>query len=107
MKTTEILARLADERRRVNPASAFGGPRPSDEFRAGIFADLLAAEDFHHLTSGHPVSPDRFHVYRREATSPTGCRLAASFEKGTPFRKVLARAGKAICAGGQMSGATP
>ena len=52
MKTTEILARLADERRRVNPASAFDGPRPSDEFRAGIFADLLAAEDFHHLTSG-------------------------------------------------------
>ena len=107
MKTTEILARLADERRRVNPASAFGGPRPSDEFRAGIFADLLAAEDFHHTTSGHPGSPDRFHVYQRDDSSPTGCRLAASFDKRTPFREVLARAGKPVCAGGQMGGATP
>ena len=107
MKAAEILARLSEERRRLNPSGAFDGPRPPDDFLADIFANLLAAEDFHHVTSGHPVSPDRFHVYQRDDSSPTGCRLAASFDKKTPFREVLGLAGKAVCAGGQMGGATP
>ena len=62
--------------------------------------DALAAEDFSHMTSGHPVSPNCYHVYRRDAKSPSQCVLVASCGKGTPGIDQVIK-GHSACVGGE------
>lgn len=74
---------------------------PEEDELAQLFADLLAAPDFSHVTSGHPVSPDRYHVYQRDADSPTKCLHAYSFRKNERHAAILRAAGRGTCSGGQ------
>jgi hypothetical protein len=72
---------------------------PDEDELAQLFADLLAASDFSHVTGGHPVSPNCFHVYHR-ADTPTNCLHAYSFKKSARNREVLRASGRTASAGG-------
>lgn len=48
------------------------------------FRAALAAPDFSHVTQGHPVDRDAFHVYRHDPASPTGCSHVMSISRDLP-----------------------
>ena len=48
------------------------------------FRDALARADVSHVTSGHPVMPNSYHVYAVDRTSPSGCLLIVSADHDLP-----------------------
>jgi hypothetical protein len=66
------------------------------------FRDALARDDISHVTSGHPVSPNVYHVYVRDLKSPSGCHLIASAAHDLPgAEEVLRASGRHTCQGAQ------
>jgi hypothetical protein len=66
-----------------------------DAAQLARFRDALAAPDFSHVTHGHTVNPNSYHVYRVDRRSPSGCMLVASAAHELPGAAiVLAASGK-------------
>ena len=66
------------------------------------FREALARDDFSHVTSGHSVNPNTYHVYRRDSSSPSGCFLVASAGHDLPYVDTILAASKhRTCQGAQ------
>jgi len=75
--------------------------RTTEDALLALFTDLLKASDVSHITAGHPVSKNSFHVYRRVANSPTNCQLAFSFPKTEKFIEVFRASRRSTEIGGR------
>lgn len=57
------------------------------------FREALASPDYAYVTNGHSVSPNSYHIYRRDTSSPTGRLHAAPASKegyeGEAARKMM------------------
>ena len=74
----------------------------SDSAQLAAFREALTSPDYSHMTTGHPVSPDSYHVYRRDPSSPTGCQHVASAGHDLPgVEEVLQASGRSSCQGAQ------
>jgi len=71
-----------------------------DAASLGHFRDALANPDVSHVTSGHPCSPNVYHVYVRDPKSPSGCHLIGSACRDLPGVEIIL-AGRRTCQGGQ------
>ncbi|KPL02561.1 MAG: hypothetical protein AMK75_02695 [Planctomycetes bacterium SM23_65] len=58
------------------------------EQRPTTLAEALEHPRYAYTRHGHPVSPNRLHVYQWDSKSPTGVRHLASFD-ATPENEAL------------------
>jgi hypothetical protein len=73
-----------------------------DAAQLARFRDALARGDFSHVTSGHSVSPNSYHVYAADPASPSGCHHVASAPHTLPgAEQVLAESKHGTCQGAQ------
>lgn len=64
------------------------------------FREALDSPDLSHVTAGHPVSPNFFHVYHRDPASPTGVRFVCSAPRADARARELVQ-GKYLTLGGR------
>ncbi len=73
-----------------------------DAARLAHFREALTRKDISHVTSGHPCSPNVYHVYAIDPKSPSGCHLVESASHDLPgVEEVLAASGRRTCQGAQ------
>lgn len=58
------------------------------------FYAALVSPDFGKLTNGHKVSPNSYHVYRKNPTSPTGVCLETSGPRTAEYTALIQAAGR-------------
>lgn len=71
-----------------------------DAERLALFREALGRDDISHVTNGHSVSRDAYHIYRRDMSSPSGCILVTSISKNLPGVSIVMK-GHLTCAGGE------
>lgn len=73
-----------------------------DAAELAAFREALANPNVSHVTDGHTVSPNYYHVYGRDPSSPSGCYLIGSAAHDLPgVAEVLEASGRRTCQGAQ------